>query len=138
MKDANTPASAQQHNMKVEGRDGTGRKTRVPWVRLYDQRFSPSATEGWYVVFLFSADGSSVFLSLNQGTTKFMNGSFVPLDPELLHERVREARTKLSDCKTSLDGLSQTIELNDPGDKGPGYEHGNAYAIRYGAEAIPQ
>lgn len=40
---------SQQHGMEVEGRDGTGRKTRVPWVRIYHPRFSPSATEGWYV-----------------------------------------------------------------------------------------
>src|SRR5215469_17265426 len=78
----------EQHRLSVEGRDGTGRKTRVPWVRLYDPRFSPSATEGWYVVFLFAADGSAVFLSLNQGTTKFLNGSFVPIDPEILSNAV--------------------------------------------------
>src|SRR5438874_4801294 len=54
--------------MKIGGSDGKGKKTRVPWVRLYDPRFSPRATKGWYVVFLFAADGSSLFVSLNQGT----------------------------------------------------------------------
>jgi MrcB-like, N-terminal domain len=56
-------------DLAFEGRDGTGLKTKVPWVRLYSEERSPSATIGWYVVFLFSFDGSSVYLSLNQGTT---------------------------------------------------------------------
>ncbi len=129
---------AKQHIMEVEGRDGTGRKTRVPWVRVYDPSFSRSATEGWYVVFLFAADGSAVFLSLNQGTTKFMNGSFVPIDPELLHKRVEDARSRLKDRNVNVAGLLHSIDLRDPGDKGPGYEHGNAYAIRYEADAVPQ
>src|SRR5437899_1584293 len=70
---------AQRDGMDVEGRDGAGKKTRVPWLRLYDPRFSPHATDGWYVVLLFAADGSAVFLSLNQGTMKFLNGTFVPI-----------------------------------------------------------
>ena len=54
--------------LRVEGRDGAGRKSKVPWIRIYSEKHSPSATEGWYVVFLYAADGSAVFLSLNQGT----------------------------------------------------------------------
>src|SRR5438874_11527945 len=86
---------AQQHCMEVEGRDGTGRKTRVPWVRVYDPELSPSATQGWYVVYLFAADGSTVYLSLNQGTTVFTGGQFVARDPEELAQRVTAARSQL-------------------------------------------
>jgi 5-methylcytosine-specific restriction enzyme MrcB-like protein/dynein-related subfamily AAA family protein len=129
---------SERYGFEVEGRDGTGKKTRVPWVRLYDSGLSPSATDGWYVVYLFATDGSAVFLSLNQGTTKFMNGSFVPLDPELLHARVKDARSKLNRADISVAGLLQAIDLRDPGDKGRGYEIGNAYAIRYGVDQIPE
>src|ERR1017187_10324627 len=87
---------ALKRGMMVEGSDGAGRKNRVPWVRIYDPRFSPSPMEGWYVVFLIAADGSAVFLSLNQGTTKFLNGSFVPIDPEILSGTVKDARPKLN------------------------------------------
>jgi hypothetical protein len=129
---------SEQYGMVIEGRDGTGRKTRVPWVRVYDPRNSPSATEGWYVVYLFAADGSAVFLSLNQGTTKFQNGSFVPIDPELLLSRVKDARAKLNGQDSDVAGLLQTIDLRDAGDLGRGYESGNAYAIKYEADKIPQ
>lgn len=38
---------SEQYGMEVEGRDGTGRKTRVPWVRVYDPRFSPRRARGF-------------------------------------------------------------------------------------------
>ena len=100
--------------------------------------FRPVATDGWYVVFLFAADGSAVFLSLNQGTTKFVKGSSVPLDPELLQARVNDARAKLNSGTISVAGLLQSIDLKDPGNKGGGYERGNAYATKYDADKIPQ
>ncbi|MEU7006771.1 DUF3578 domain-containing protein [Streptomyces sp. NPDC046332] len=53
----------------IEGPDGTGLKTEVPWVRVYDPAMSPSATTGWYAVYLFSGTGDRVYLFLNQGTT---------------------------------------------------------------------
>lgn len=34
----------------VNGRDGTGPKSKVPWVRVFDKSHSPSPSEGWYVV----------------------------------------------------------------------------------------
>lgn len=48
---------------------GAGNSPKVAWARLTDPVQSPSATAGWYVVLLFAADGSSCYLSLNQGTT---------------------------------------------------------------------
>lgn len=63
-------------DLSVEGRDGTGRKTEVPWVRVYSTSRSPSATVGFYVVYLFSGSGSHAYVSLNQGTTRWENGDF--------------------------------------------------------------
>src|SRR4051794_8207014 len=75
-------------DLAVEGRDGTGRKTEVPWLRVHSRTRSPSATEGWYVVYLFSAEGDRVYLSLNQGTTRWENGEFRARPPEELRARV--------------------------------------------------
>ncbi|SFQ29371.1 protein of unknown function [Actinomadura madurae] len=49
-------------DLGVEGRDGTGLKTEIPWVRVFSRSAAPRATTGWYVVYLFSASGDRVYL----------------------------------------------------------------------------
>jgi hypothetical protein len=61
----------------AQGRDGTGRKTYVPWVRWYSPARSPSAQRGWYIVYLFHADGTGVSLCLSHGSTTLENGAYV-------------------------------------------------------------
>lgn len=117
-----------------EGRDGTGRKTRVPWIRIYDQEKSPRATTGWYVVYLFAADGSAVYASLNQGTTNMERGSFHRRDASFLSQRVAAARDLVGPPD---EHMLQDIALRDPGGLGEGYELGNVYAYRYESAAIP-
>jgi hypothetical protein len=117
-----------------EGSDGRGSKARVPWMRVYDKQRSPKATSGWYVVYLFAADGSAVYLSLNQGTT-FEGGSFKNRPPAYLKQRVESARSVLA--PRGDDRLLQEIALHDPGGLGPGYEQGNVFAYRYDSETIP-
>jgi hypothetical protein len=121
---------------EVEGRDGSGLKTSVPWVRIFDSVKSPSATQGWYVVFLFAADGSSVYLSLNQGTTEFKGGAFVPRDVSDISDRVTSARSALTGQRLSTRLLTE-IQLKDGGKLGAGYERGNVYAYGYKRGALP-
>jgi hypothetical protein len=85
----------------AEGRDGTGRKTRVPWARFGSRSRSPRATEGFYLVYLFDAQGNNVYLSLNQGTTDFLGGVFVPKPRGVILERVDWAQSTL---QSRLDG----------------------------------
>jgi 5-methylcytosine-specific restriction protein A len=53
----------------VEGSAGQGQWAQVPWVALFDRLITTSAQQGFYVVYLFRADLSGVYLSLNQGIT---------------------------------------------------------------------
>jgi hypothetical protein len=119
----------------VEGRDGTGRKTRVPWIRFGSYSRSPSATTGFYVVYLFDAPGNAVYLSLNQGTTDFVRGGFMPKPVDVLEARVLQAREVLGEWFASH-ADARSIELHDPG-LGAGYERGNIAAIAYPRKAIP-
>ncbi len=64
--------------LNVQGRDGTGRKTFVPWVRIHSPELSPSAQKGWYVVYLFHANGDGVSLCVSHGSTSFNGRDFVP------------------------------------------------------------
>lgn len=120
----------------AEGRDGTGRKTRVPWVRFGSRSRSPRATEGFYIVFLFDALGTAVYLSINQGTTDFQGGEFVPKPREVITERTNWARSVLAPWMDRLDGAAADIALNDP-HLGAGYELGNVAAMAYQRDHIP-
>ena len=71
----NAASSGQLPNTKLisdfffEGSDGKGNKNYVPWVRFASKELSPSARIGWYITFLFSTDGSSVWLVIAHAST---------------------------------------------------------------------
>ena len=121
-------------DIAVQGSDGTGLKTRIPWMRIHSASRSPSATEGWYLVFLFAFDGSAVYLSLNQGTTVPQGTQVKMRPPEILEARAAWARQVLGQ---SAHVLVSTIDLRDTGPLAAAYERGNVGAIRYGRDAIP-
>lgn len=55
----------------VAGSVGKGRWAEIPWISIFLKNLTTSATRGYYIVYLFSADGSGVYVSLNQGWTYF-------------------------------------------------------------------
>lgn len=121
-------------DLRTEGSDGTGRKNRVPWMRVFSASRSPSATRGWYVVYLFAFDGSAVFLSVNQGTSTPSGGVFISRSEDFLRDRVAWARQVLAN---DLDDYLDEIALLDPGHLGKGYEKGNIAALRYSRDSLP-
>jgi hypothetical protein len=62
-------------DLSIEGKDGIGRKTEAPWVRLYSKELSPSATTGYYVVIHFSIDGQRCYVTIGCASTKWNNES---------------------------------------------------------------
>src|ERR1700756_5509249 len=64
------------------GRDGTGPKSYVPWVRFFSKSKSPSAQTGWYCVYLFRPDGSAVALSISHGSTTWDGNIVTPRSEE--------------------------------------------------------
>jgi hypothetical protein len=124
-------------DLDAEGRDGTGLKTEVPWYRLFSRSRSPRARFGFYVVYLFDRPGERVFASLNQGTTKWVGGDFVPLPESLLAARVAWARSVLDRAAVSTVRLLTEIDLQAAGPLGAGYELGNIYSLVYERSALP-
>ncbi|EHL06278.1 ATPase family protein [Desulfitobacterium hafniense DP7] len=57
----------------VKGSVGQGTWATVPWVSIFDPRVTTSATHGVYIVYLLSADGKTLYLTLNQGCTDLSN-----------------------------------------------------------------
>lgn len=61
----------------AQGKDNMGQNSRIPWVRWYSKSRSPSATQGWYVVYLFHPDASGVSLCLSHGSTNLEGSALV-------------------------------------------------------------
>ncbi|GGW45030.1 hypothetical protein GCM10010350_31170 [Streptomyces galilaeus] len=124
-------------DLGVEGRDGTGLKSEIPWVRVFGREESPSSTTGWYVVYLFSASGQRVYLSLNQGTTIWTGGVFKARRVEDLRARVDWAKPLLAEVTAERPDLLPSIELDARTPLGRGYSPGNVLAIAYEREQLP-
>lgn len=124
-------------DLRVEGRDATGLKTEVPWTRVYSASKSPSATEGWYLVYLFSAGGDRVYLSLNQGTQSWDGREYRARPRQQLVDRVDWARAKLAASQDYPGTWSTGIVLDARRALGRGYETGNVIGAEYTADALP-
>src|SRR5215469_12352784 len=81
----------------VEGSTGRGNITAAPWVATYDLRITHSATEGFYLVYLFSVDMNRLYLSLAFGTTQFAQYF---KESEERHNRLSSAAVKLRSLAT--------------------------------------
>lgn len=120
----------------VEGSNGKGFNAAVPWVRIFDEHRSPSATNGWYVVYLFNAAGKSAYLTLMQGTSEWSQSrrKFVARPADIIAKRVEWARSVLP---PKAEDLKTQIELNSSYLQPKGYERGVVFAIEYLAGGVP-
>lgn len=123
---------------QVEARDGTGLKNEIPWARVYSADRSPSATVGWYIVYLFGAQGDRVYLSLMQGTTRWENGDLHTRPQAELRKRAQWAREALSPLLRRRTDLVEQISLKARKSQlGPAYEAGTVAAFEYVLDELP-
>jgi hypothetical protein len=107
-------------DLDFQGRDGTGRKTRIPWVRFFSRARSPNPRNGWYCVYLFDALGEGVYLELGHGSTTFEEGEYRPRPLEELASLIAWGRDALKEVIHSHPDLLQPMTLH-------GQLLGNAY-----------
>lgn len=127
-------------DLGVEGSNGVGNNTGIPWVRLHSESLSPSAMKGWYLVLLFEADGGRMYLSLNQGTTDWgkSKNDLKDKSESQLKEQASWARDLLAREGLLPQGWQTEIKLHTRKSKrGKGYEHGNVVAIEYLRDSLP-
>lgn len=126
-----------EEDLSFEGRDGTGLKTEIPWVRLYSKAKSVSATNGWYIVFLFSAIGDRCYLSLCHGATRWDGGEFKPRPEEEMAALMAWGRSKLG-AELNLPRLTSGIALDARrSELGHSYEIGTLGAFEYDLDRVP-
>lgn len=119
----------------------------VPWVRVFSPAYSPKATAGYYIVWLFGATGERMYLSLNQGTSEWRSNAMRPLnDDSELKGRADFARAELGEEALALfpsgvSNISLGVEQVDVGDeskrRAKNYELANILGVEYIAGSVP-
>ena len=126
-----------EDDLLIEGKDGQGNKTEVPWVRFASRERSPSATKDWYCVYLFDSVGQSCYLALAQGSSEWNGSDFDTRDHLELKSLADWARSALGPL-TSRSDLVNSIELKATrSDLGPAYEAGTVVAVQYDRDNVP-
>lgn len=118
---------------EVTGSAGQGNWADVPWLSIRNPALSSSTQNGVYPVYLFRADGSGVYLSLNQGTTepeRQLGKSQAPI----FIDAVRKSVINVIDTSGwSLEPIS--LHANTP--RGKSYEPANIISKYYAADNLP-
>lgn len=129
-------AGIEPSDFMIEGRDGTGLRSQVPWVRFASRSRSPKATVGWYVVLLFREDGSGLYLALSHASTRSVGGEFVSRSKDETDRLVGWARALISDSLAADDRLALQLRLGN-GNLAKAYESTTAAAYFYSFDEAP-
>lgn len=123
---------ADKNRYKVIGSTGKGNWSECPWIAILDILVTNTPQSGYYPVFIFKADMSGVYLSLNQGVTE-VKEYYRKETKKVLKLRAEDFRAKLD---SSTIGLYE-IDLCSNADNAKLYEAGNIIAKYYSSDNIP-
>jgi len=132
--------------VKVGGQQGS--YSPVPWIRVFNRKTSPSAHKGYYLVYLFAADGSAVYASLNLGTSELRESSYKPsrdiegITSKSLHARKFLEAQGAEIIKRGLVKIDLRAESQIVGGESRrrihNYELANIIALRYDRSTLPE
>ena len=126
--------SIDSRDYKVEGSIGKGQYAEVAWISIFDRSITESATRGIYIVFLYSVDGKSVYLSLNQGYTYFSEKFS---SKEARKEIVNMADVLRGYITVNNSRFVNSIDLGAQKALGRGYEAGHIIGMKYEFDNMP-
>ena len=125
---------AEYSSLKCYASAGAGNWATVPWLAVFDPIITTSATQGYYLVYLFSANEPVVYLSLNQGATavkeEFKGNTF-----RVLQDRAKLMVDRLPDFACDFD--TSPIDLGSKQELPRGYVSGHAFGRRYDLQSLP-
>jgi len=112
---------------RVTGGAGAGNWASVPWVSILNPKITTTTQDGIYPVYLFCADGSGVYLSLNQGTTRpkqLLGKVKANQQANLIRNKIKVQLPAVKDWGLEEISLKATTALgkrNYPQEEGSGY-----------------
>ena len=89
----------------ITGSVGKGNWAMVPWICIFDRQITTSATKGVYIVYLLSKDGSTLYLTFNQGCTEIRN-------THSKAETIKIMRQKAAEIVSQIDGRGFASDEN--------------------------
>lgn len=122
-----------------KGSAGMGEWATIPWIGLFDHEISMSAKKGFDLVYLFSADLKTVYLSLNQGWNFYQNKYSGKSALENITKVSEYWRSRLTRTTDSMTGDSIDLHASQfKNTKLPrGYEQGSILNIEYRRDNLP-
>jgi hypothetical protein len=118
---------------KVSASPGQGQWAEIPWIGVFDKDITESPTEGYFVMYIFTADMSAVYLSLNQGWLFFKETFGAEAKQKI--SIAAEAYRKVLGHEESFD--YDSITLGTDRELGVAYELGHIYGKKYEKGMVP-
>lgn len=135
-------SSIDPQRYRVHGSAGQGQWAVVPWIAIFDLEITNTATHGYYIVYLFTADMKGVYLSLNQGWTYYENEYGGKIGLEKIQEVTLIIQNNLDISEKGF--TKEGISLNVPSSyssstqlQAEGYELGHIAGKYYSRDNIP-
>jgi 5-methylcytosine-specific restriction protein B len=121
------------NNLIVKASAGAGNWANVPWLSILDSRITNTTQDGVYPVYLFRADGSGFYLSLNQGTTNPIKN----LGKKEAVKYTSSIALNIQNRYSMNNWNSDSIDLRSDTLLGKSYEDPNIYCKFYPINEIP-
>ena len=94
---------------KVKTSLGSGRVTAVPWIGIFHKNITLSAKEGIYIVYLFSRNLKTCYLSMEIGSGQFEE---IYGKTSKCSDRIEEARNRFRDTFSHYSPVDKETEIN--------------------------
>ena len=123
--------------MVVKAGLGIGRFADVPWVAVLSDKFGGRATEGYYVVFLFSKDSKRIYLSLGVGAGSGTTGGWTLADRKRVEDKANKLRARCQNLRDVGFNLSSAIDLATDVWRAKSYASATAAFKCYDTDKLP-
>jgi MrcB-like, N-terminal domain/Domain of unknown function (DUF3883) len=137
--------SSDSKKYKFQGSDGQGNILAAPWVAVFNRDITESASQGYYLVYLFSEDLKSLVLEIGFGATQFVKryGSgkalYGALNSAVNNMRINSSHLASINLQDTFQRTNaDEILLTHTGDRRlKTYEKCAIYSLKYNLENLP-